>query len=132
MTAPDPTAARLDEIEARLAAAPAGTWYVDDEEQTVRVETYAGEIVYDQSGENRSEWLKEFRSTAEFIAAAPADVAYLLTELRKRDAKLEAVRAACDRVIDNADGHKPPGPPHPTREQGAAIRIRAALGDGDE
>lgn len=34
---------------------------------------------------------------------------------------------ACDRIITNADGHKPLGPPNPTREQGTACRIRAAI-----
>jgi len=55
------------------------------------------------------------------------DREYLLTLARKQAAALEAVRAACDLIITNADGHKPPGPPHPTREQATACRIRAAL-----
>lgn len=66
---------------------------------------------------------------ATFIATAPTDVARLTMAL-------EAALAACDRVIDNTDGHKPPGPPHPTQQQGTAIRIRAAIenalgGDGE-
>ena len=38
-----------------------------------------------------------------------------------------AVRALCETIISNADGHKPPGPSHPTREQATALRIRAEL-----
>ena len=57
---------------------------------------------------------------AALIAEAPKDLTRLL-------AAVEAGLAACDTVIDNADGHKPPGPPHPTREQATAVRIRAAL-----
>ncbi|WP_218649192.1 hypothetical protein [Paenarthrobacter nitroguajacolicus] len=68
----------------------------------------------DVQGDNRR------KSDAVFMANAPTDLARLL-------AAIEAVVDACDRVITNADGHKPPGPPHPTREQGTALRIRAAL-----
>lgn len=60
--------------------------------------------------------------TAKFYAAAPRDIAALLQAV-------EAGLAACDRVIDNADGHKPPGPPHPTQQQATALRIRAALAE---
>ena len=92
MSAPDP---RLGEIEARLAAARQGPWLVNDEEQTVRVEDedgkWFGEIMYDRSAEHPTYWVSEFRPDAEFIANAPADVAYLLAELRKRDAALEAI-----------------------------------------
>jgi len=91
VSAPDP---RLGEIEARLAAARQGPWLVNDEEQTVRVEDedgkWFGEIMYDRSAEHPTYWVSEFRPDAEFIANAPADVAYLLAELRKRDAALEA------------------------------------------
>lgn len=50
---------------------------------------------------------------------------YLLAELADRDEKLARVLEACDRIIDNTDGHKPPGPPNPSREQVTACRIRA-------
>jgi hypothetical protein len=61
------------------------------------------------------------------IQASSADVPFLLDLARKQQAALDAVREACDRIITNADGHKPPGPPHPTREQATAVRIRQAL-----
>lgn len=61
---------------------------------------------------------------AAFIAAAPSIVAQLV-------AAVEAGLAACETVIDNTDGHKPPGPPHPSREQATAMRIRVAItGEG--
>lgn len=52
--------------------------------------------------------------------SGPTDVARLV-------AAVEAVLMACDRVIDNTDGHKPPGPPHPTQQQATAVRIRATI-----
>ena len=57
---------------------------------------------------------------AEFIAHSPTDMGKLI-------AAVDAVLAACATVIDNTDGHKPPGPPHPTQQQATAVRIRAAL-----
>lgn len=93
MTAPDP---RLGEIEARLNAAnPLGSewealtdpgdrktapaWIVDADDLEIRLDaTYAaGKVAY-------------------FIAAAPADVAYLLAELRKRDEMVMGLKAALD------------------------------------
>lgn len=136
MTTPESTAhvwthapkERVGEIEARLnAAAPnsetewaaggdpgdkkmAPAWIVDADDIEIRMPaTYkAGKL-------------------AAFIANVPEDVRYLLAELRKRDEALDRVRSACDRIINNADGHKPPGPPNPTREQATAVRIRAAV-----
>ena len=43
---------------------------------------------------------------AEFIAAAPADVAYLLAELRDRDEKLARVESVCADWAELADGDK--------------------------
>lgn len=60
------------------------------------------------------------KDTAVLYAHAPTDIARLL-------AAVEAAMAACDRVIDNTDGHKPPGPPNPTHQQATAVQIRAAL-----
>lgn len=120
------TTDQLAAIQARADAATEGPWHVDDEEQTVRAREYAGEIVYDRSAEHPSEWA-EFKQTAEFIAHARADVPALLALVREQQARIERGLAACDRVIDNADGHKPPGPPHPTQQQATAVRIRASL-----
>lgn len=89
---------RIEEIEARLSATRPGRWLVNDEEQTVRVEhaeggEWCGEIMYDRSAEHPTYWASEFRPDAVFIAAAPADIAYLLAELRDRDEKTEV--SAC-------------------------------------
>jgi hypothetical protein len=73
--------ADLDGIESRMQVVPSGDlWTVDDGEQTVRV-GYAGEIIYDKSGEHPSEWAGQFKATAEFIAHAPTDIAKLLSAL---------------------------------------------------
>lgn len=110
----------LDEIKQRLDKAnPLGaewealtdpgdrhtapSWIVDADDLEIRLDaTYAAGKV------------------AVFIASAPKDVARL-------SAALEAALAACNRVIDNTDGHKPPGPPNPTREQATAVRIWADI-----
>lgn len=63
---------------------------------------------------------KQSGKDLDFIASAPSTVARLTVAL-------ESALDACDRIIDNTDGHKPPGPPHPTREQATACRIRAAI-----
>jgi len=66
--------ALLQPLKDRLAAAH--EWDVCDGEQTVRSET--GEIIYDRSGYDRSEWVGEYRPIAELIAAAPTDQAKLI------------------------------------------------------
>ena len=92
MTAPDP---RLDEIQARLDAATPGPWEVDAMDaghsrfdMNVWITAgVAGDTVCDMDGLNRShneEVAKDDGyADATFIAAAPADVRYLLAELRK-------------------------------------------------
>lgn len=122
MTAVDP---RVGEIENRLNAASSGAWTASHEKFGSAVT--AGRTRF---GPHVVAQVRTI-SNAEFIAHSPSDVAYLLAELRKRDEALARVEAACDRVINNEDGHKPPGPPHPTQQQATAIRIRAAVtGDG--
>lgn len=61
---------------------PGVEWVVNDEEQTVRVKhpdggMWCGEIIFDRSGDTRTEWA-ETRKLAAFIAAAPSTVARLL------------------------------------------------------
>ena len=95
MTASDP---RVGEIQARLdKVTKPGEWearqdYIDgsvpDNSMTIVTRDsriYIGTIALHYDGNN-----------AEFIAAAPADVAYLLAELRDRDEKLARVEALCD------------------------------------
>ena len=85
MTARDP-----GEIEARLAAAAAAPWRIEQHDLSLFVHS-ADEGLEANLGYvgNRP------HANAEFIAAAPADVAYLLTELRKRDDALARVEAEC-------------------------------------
>ena len=111
----------LDEIRARLgaiAASPEVEWHAltDPGDRA----TAAAWIVDADCFEIRLPATYEAGQVARFIAAAPTDVARLLNAL---DAALDA----CDVVIENRDGHKPPGPPHPSQQQGTAVRIRAAL-----
>jgi len=89
--------ADLAAIEARANAATEGPWYVDDAEQTVRAQEYAGEIIYDRSAEHSSEW-EGFKPTAEFIAHARTDVPALLAKVREQAAQLDKVRALADRA----------------------------------
>lgn len=82
MTASDP---RVGEIEARLAAATPGPWFLDaDGDSGVYTEARASN--------SSSEIASAFRREDEaFIAHAPADVAYLLAELRKAHEALARV-----------------------------------------
>lgn len=66
----------LEEIKALTEGHTEGPLVVDDTEQTVRV-GYAGEILFDKSGEDRSYWARECRPNAELIAAAPKLLAAL-------------------------------------------------------
>lgn len=107
----------LDQIRARLQAATPGPW----EARELAYSTCVG-VVGDYRNLARlgDPLNQEAWRNAVFIAAAPTDILALLNAV-------DAALAACDRVIDNADGHKPPGPPNPTREQATAVRIRAAI-----
>ena len=116
----------LDGIKGRLAAATPGPWKANTD-GTIDGTNYAevicrGQVdcmAYCYGGTSVIEG-DNLAADAEFIAAAPSTVARLT-------AALEAALDACDIVIDNRDGHKPPGPPHPTRQQATAVRIRAAI-----
>lgn len=126
MTAPDP---RVDEIQARLEAATPGPWearqdFIDggvpDNSMTLNGGgrgDYIGTIAlhYDVRAAN-----------AEFIAAAPADIAYLLAELRDRDEKLAKVEALCDAAAKRGIES---GPPLELTALRAAV---AAAGGGGE
>ena len=79
MSAPDP---RLGEIEARIAlSGDVDTWY--STEEMVEALEFAGA----DAG--------TVATDAEFIANTPADIAYLLAELRKRDNALARVEEQC-------------------------------------
>ena len=137
---------RIVEIEARLNAATPGPWEAthrpklpnenDPDILAARRDELGGEPGSSIWANEEQIWgslwpSRNGSADANFIAHSPSDVAYLLAELRKRDEALARVEAACDRVINNEDGHKPPGPPHPTQQQATALRIRAAVtGDG--
>jgi len=101
------TPERLDAITARLEAATPGPWTVDAMdaghsryEMNVWVAAGNGDQVCDMDGLNRSHNEEHAKddgyADAEFIANAPADVAYLLDLARKQAAALEAVRKIVD------------------------------------
>jgi len=142
MTAPDP---RPGEIEARLGVIDAAPWRVEQHDLSLWVHS-ADEGLEANLGYvgNRP------HANAEFIASAPADVAYLLTELRKRDeviARVEALAEEFDResvASRNVEREIRKGPPstlsfvhaqHATIAHNHASRIRAAVtaakGDGE-
>jgi hypothetical protein len=167
VTAPDP---RLGEIEARAAAATPGPWesgrgatsdgteFVTTYEQKSAFLAlslnsgrsclwlvYNGEVIPAVTGDG-----PRAQANAKFIASAPADVAYLLTELRKRDeviARVEALAEEFDResvASRNVEREIRKGPPstlsfvhaqHATIAHNHASRIRAAVtaakGDGE-
>jgi hypothetical protein len=118
---------QLEEIKARASAAERGPWNVDAEEMTVRARTYGGEILYDRSGERRSDWVDYFAPTAEFIAAARTDVPKLVAALES----VEDVLTWLDE-IEALD-------PNPTTATGSHVRaggvasiIRTAISDAWE
>lgn len=84
----------------------------------------AGELEY---GNPITGWLAERADQLE-AGQMPADSSSQLDALRLY-AALRAGLDACNLVISNADGHKPPGPPHPSREQAVAVRISAAINE---
>lgn len=114
MTAADP---RVGEIEARLAAATKlGEWETRDN----------AVVIYDPNGYGAYCLISttDTKGDAEFIANAPADVAYLLTQLRARDAKLARVEALVKYLDTLAPGDK---------HYASLIRaaVAAATGDGE-
>ncbi len=89
MTPSDP---RVGEIQARLSAATPGPWKTIRHDLSLYVEAESGEGLQANLGYvgNRPD------NDAEFIASAPADVAYLLAELRARDEALGRVEEAAE------------------------------------
>lgn len=100
MTAPDP---RLGEIEARLAAITPGDWKYHTGTYVVEVLPEFDLHRFDQMS---TEIFKVLESDGDgvFAANSPADVAYLLAELRKRDEELARVdsnvRVLARRLLD--------------------------------
>ena len=93
------TPERLDAITARLDAATPGPWKV--RECPPCTERGRLEVnIWDEPGNLLiTNWCDDdefHRPDAEFIANAPADVAYLLDLARKQAAALEAVRELAD------------------------------------
>lgn len=91
------TGDRVTEIESRLAAATPGPWFLDASRDGERVTYIIADILREQYGDNALS-LGEDKGTADLIAAAPADLRYLLGELAKRDAALDAVQRVADAV----------------------------------
>jgi hypothetical protein len=94
----------LDQIQRRADKATTGPWYVDDVEQTVRAQEYAGEIIYDRSAEHSSGWA-EFKPTANFIANARTDIPALLAMVREQQSVIDKVKALCDAADRYGDYH---------------------------
>ena len=100
MTAPDP---RVGEIENRLAAATPGPWKADTATRgdcvvwgpngRFLMNAQAEPHWVEYPGEKRAVSFDVDRRNCEFIAHAPADVAYLLAELRKAQEALGRVEA---------------------------------------
>ena len=108
---------RVGEIEARLAAATPGPWFLDaDGDSGVYTEARASN--------SSSEIASAFRREDEaFIAAAPADVAYLLAELRKAHealARVDAIATDLDEMASLRSGS-------PDTRSNVANRLRAAV-----
>lgn len=112
MTAPDP---RLDEIQARLSAATPGPWKAQNLEQehghggifwvSVDRPDEIKTVAEVDANDDGVEAIWRF-ADAEFIANAPADIAFLLAELRKaREAlgRVEEVAARLHWEADNAN-----------------------------
>jgi hypothetical protein len=110
----------VDEIEARLNAATPGPWQWSPEEDTwgdcgPNLETVERGQVYSDGSQGAEaqvigSWghdangISVADGDAEFIAHSPTDVAFLLTELRKRDeaiarAKAQGVREAAEDIL---------------------------------
>ncbi|HCF99587.1 MAG TPA: hypothetical protein DEV93_03485 [Chloroflexi bacterium] len=133
MTAPDP---RLGEIEGRLSKAEAGPWFLDSDGVSIYYVFHNGDTL------DRDKLAESSGADAEFIANAPTDVAYLLTELRKRDDALAAIEKLLDEkyklwaaICGNTCSKDILGVDHDAiaDEIAAAIRaaVTAAMGDGE-
>lgn len=118
MTPSDP---RVGEIQERLSAATPGPWQVDEGE--IRDEDFGNVVgtIWPHGVPTRQ--LKLNPTDAEFIANAPADVAYLLAQLQTRDEKLARVEVLCDK----ADATVTPDFTGYTCSSLSTNRIRAAV-----
>ena len=84
---------RIKGIEARLSAAVPGPWVKHDfgypgQEEPSSIVVHAGKFDWQAISEGEfiasiPAWDSQEDANAEFIANAPADIAYLLAELRK-------------------------------------------------
>ena len=97
MTAPDP---RLGEIEARLAKAEPGPWFLDADGVSVYYVFHNGDTL------DRDRLAESSGADAEFIASTPADVAFLLDLARKQAATLEDLLYIAEHKADHS---KPAG-----------------------
>jgi hypothetical protein len=100
VTAPDP---RLDEIQARLDAATPGPWKLFG---TLAQWESEEDLSFGPDDAPEVGTVSEGLGDADFIANAPADVSYLLAELRKaREAlgRVEEVAARLNWEADNAN-----------------------------
>lgn len=123
MTAPDP---RVGEIEARLAAASKGPWQAgvaatsDGSEVCTTYEQKKAFLALSLNEGDRPLWIVDngevipaatgdgpnAGQNAEFIANAPADVAYLLAELRKAHEALERVEELTTQLLNESKGNR--------------------------
>lgn len=128
------SADRLGEIKARLANVTSGEWAVargfdwDDENRPVRYVRFSPSS--DSTFMDRDE-------DAEFIAASPADVGWLLEHIEQLQAKLSRVeRVLVDKQWELVDGPLPSSLVAAAVDSGdykiLARDVRAALGADDD
>ena len=122
---------RIEEIQSRLAKAEPGPWFLDSDGVSIYYVFHNGDTL------DRDRLAESSGADAEFIANAPTDLAYLLTELRKRDDALMAGLALADKWAalcpeddwpENGDMSAAP-----LADAGRAFRaaVTAAKGDGE-
>lgn len=151
MTAPDP---RLEEIEGRLAAVSPGPWEpsqganADGKKLALTGAEKAAFLALSVNDNESPLWLvvspevipaatgdgPKAKANAEFIAAAPADIAYLLAELRKaQDALSDLLYVADHKAADTQVGRwwaeVIRGPIIQHLGDDGAARLRAAVAD---
>jgi hypothetical protein len=106
------TPERLDAITARLDAATPGPWEAYDANEGEwpprPMWCVANDAFHNPPEDEDAPWLAVevhtgVKRDAEFIANAPADIAYLLTELQKRDDALAGVGALAKQYDSEAD-----------------------------
>jgi len=101
---------RIEEIKARLNAATPGPWKARRGGDFQNITLHRGSLwidVVDGSAQKppRGEWIDS--PDIDLIEAAPTDVAYLLAELRKRDAALANAKAEALEEAANAIDEDP-------------------------